>query len=61
MCIQSVDVKKEVINLELTKDDVDVNSLSGFVPENSPRYHLFYFKHTHEGDYQEAVGESPGL
>ena len=55
---QSVDVKKEVINLECAEADVAADSLPGLVPENSPRYHLFLFKHTHEGDYQEAVGKS---
>ncbi len=52
-----MDVKKEVVNLESTEENVDANSLSGLVPKISPRYHLFSFKHTHEGDYQEAVGE----
>ena len=50
-------MKKEVINLERAETDVDANSLPEFVPDNSPRYHLFSFKHTHEGDYQEAVGK----
>ena len=49
-------MKKEVINLERTEESIDADSLSGLVPETSPRYHLFSFKHTHEGDYQEAVG-----
>lgn len=57
ICFQSVDVKKEVINLERTETGVDANSLSELVPDSSPRYHLFSFKHTHEGDYQEAVGK----
>lgn len=51
----SIDAKKEVINLEAAKNEIDANSLSGLVPEETPRYHLFCFKHTHEGDYQEAV------
>lgn len=60
----SVDVKKEVINLESCQDDLDANSIAGLVPEDSPRYHLFSFKHTYEGDYQEAVVfiySSPGF
>lgn len=51
-------MKKEIINLESAKKGVDANSLAGFVPEDAPRYHLFCFKHTHEGDYQEAIGEA---
>ena len=50
-------MKKEVINLEVSEGEVKADSLAGLVPEDSPRYHLFCFKHTHEGDYQEARGE----
>ena len=49
-------MKKEVINLEVAESSVDADSLGGYVPDDSPRYHLFCFKHTHEGDYQEAIG-----
>ena len=52
----SVDTKKEIIALE-EKGACDVKGLPKKVPENSPRYHLFVFKHTHEGDYLQSVGE----
>ena len=52
-----MDVKKELIELDRTEVDVSADSLPQFVPEDSPRYHFYRFKHTHEGDYQEVIGE----
>lgn len=46
-----------MINVETTRSEVDADSLPALIPDTSPRYHLFCFKHTHEGDYQEAKGE----
>ena len=31
--------------------------LAAVVPEDSARYHVFRFKHTHESDYLESNGE----
>ena len=31
--------------------------LGAKVPEDSARYHLFRFKHSHQGDYKESNGE----
>ena len=59
--LQCIDVKKAVINLASCQSDLDANSIADVVPEDSARYHLFSFKHTHEGDYKEAVGEESGL
>ena len=54
---QKVDIKRELIELDRTEVDVKADSLPQVVPDASPRYHFFRFKHTHEGDYQEAIGE----
>ena len=55
--VQSVDVKKEEIHLETTETGVTADDLPRLVPDGYPRYHFFIFKHTHEGDYLESVGE----
>lgn len=52
----SVDTKAEIINLE-EKGSCSVEDLPKKVPENAPRYHLFLFKHTHEGDSLASVGK----
>ena len=53
---QSLDLKKEQILLDRTESSLHVNDLSTCIPDSAPRYHFFRFKHTHEGDYQEAIG-----
>lgn len=57
MFIQSIDTKKETINLEVAQANVEVDALFSLIPDVSPRYHLFRFEHTHEGDFQEATGQ----
>ena len=52
-----MDVKQELIKLDRTEKEVSADSLPQVVPDTSPRYHFYRFKHTHEGDYQEAIGE----
>jgi hypothetical protein len=52
---QSLDIVSERINLEVA-DNTDISSLVSRVPEDSARYHVFTFKHTHEGDYTESIG-----
>ena len=37
------------------------SELAAVVPEDSARYHVFRFKHTHESDYLESNGESTGV
>ncbi|XP_056000559.1 twinfilin-1-like isoform X2 [Ostrea edulis] len=49
----SLDIASEKINLEVA-DNTDIKSLASRVPEESARYHVFTFKHTHEGDYTES-------
>lgn len=48
-----IDMTEEKIHL-VKAGNLEVNQLASEVPEDSGRYHLFLFKHTHEGDYQEA-------
>lgn len=45
----SLDLEKEMINLELA-ENVDINLLRSKVPLDHARYHFFAFQHTHEGD-----------
>ena len=54
---QSIDVDKEVINLEKSCE-LETSQLAGEVPSDKPRYHFFVFKHTHEGDYLESIGKN---
>lgn len=50
----SLDIAAETINLEMA-DNTDIKSLASRVPDESARYHLFTYKHTHEGDYTESI------
>ncbi|KAK6177496.1 hypothetical protein SNE40_015587 [Patella caerulea] len=50
----SLDITKEIVNLE-ESGDVKIGNLPSKVPGDHPRYHLFTFKHTHEGDYMEST------
>ncbi|XP_064483394.1 twinfilin-1-like [Ornithodoros turicata] len=50
----SIDTEKEEINLE-SRDNISVNSLRHKIPKNSPRYHLFLFPHSHEGDHLKSI------
>ena len=52
-----VDVKAERILLDRKEMDIKADYLSSLVPPGTARYHFYRFKHTHEGDYQEAVGK----
>lgn len=50
-----VDLEEERIHLE-TADNISIEKLPSKVPETNARYHLYRFKHTHEGDYMETIG-----
>ena len=50
----SLDLDKEIINYE-EAEDVNVGELKKHVPTDHARYHLYNFKHTHEGDYTESI------
>lgn len=38
----------------------EIADLPKRIPQDSARYHFFLYKHSHEGDYLESVGECPG-
>jgi len=50
----SIDIEAETIELE-SSETVNLTDIPGRVPEDHPRYHVYLFKHTHEGDYMESV------
>ncbi|XP_060529419.1 twinfilin [Cylas formicarius] len=49
-----INISEESVHLA-ESGNIAVESLPGKVPEDSGRYHLYKFKHTHEGDYMESV------
>lgn len=54
---QRLDVVKETIEL-VHSNPTETRDLPRSVPKDTPRYHLFLYKHSHEGDYLESVGMS---
>ena len=52
---QSIDLKAETINLAHF-EDAEAKDLCRLTPTDQGRYHVFKFKHTHEGDYMESIG-----
>merc|ERR1719361_1770787 len=50
----SINISKEIIELE-DQTSCDSKSLPSRVPEGAPRYHLFRFDHTHEGDFMKST------
>lgn len=51
-----IEMEKEKIHLVMACD-VSIDKLPTKVPSDSGSYHLYNFKHTHEGDYMECIGE----
>ncbi|XP_029287161.1 twinfilin-2b isoform X2 [Cottoperca gobio] len=49
-----LDVEKETIELVHTKP-TETHELPYRIPTDSPRYHFFIFKHSHQGQRQEAL------
>lgn len=49
-----IDLEEEKIHLAMACD-VSLDKLPTKVPADSARYHLYNFKHTHEGDYTECI------
>lgn len=45
-----------MIVLEDAVESLEPDNIASYVSDSSPRYHLYLFKHTHEGDYQESFG-----
>lgn len=54
--LQSLDVAKETIELVHTKP-TETHELPYRIPADTPRYHFFIFKHSHQGQRQEALGQ----
>lgn len=52
---QRLDVEKETIEL-VHSNLTEIRDLPRRVPKDTPRYHFFLYKHSHEGDYLESVG-----
>lgn len=50
-------MEKETIEL-VHSNPTEIRELPRSVPKDTPRYHLFLYKHSHEGDYLESVGMS---
>lgn len=57
VAFQRLDVEKETIEL-VHSNPTETRDLPRSVPKDTPRYHLFLYKHSHEGDYLESVGMS---
>lgn len=53
---QKLDLERETIELVHT-EPTSVAQLPSRVPRDAARYHFFLYKHTHEGDSLESVGE----
>lgn len=56
LVLQRLDVEKETIELVHTKP-TETQELQYRIPTDSPRYHFFIFKHSHQGQLQEALGQ----
>lgn len=56
---QKLDLERETIDLVHTSP-TEIADLPKRIPQDSARYHFFLYKHSHEGDYLESVGECPG-
>ena len=54
-----IDLESECVTL-IDSKTLTTSELPAVVPEDSARYHVFRFKHTHEGDYLESNGKSGG-
>ena len=52
----SINISKEIIDLEDQKG-LEVDQLPSRVPDDEPRYHVFQFAHTHEGDFLKSTSK----
>lgn len=48
-----IELKEEKIHL-VKAINVDIAKLSKEIPDDEARYHIYLFKHTHEGDFLES-------
>lgn len=49
-----IDIPEETIHL-VSAENITLENLPSKVPSDTARYHLYLFKHTHEGDYIENI------
>ncbi|KAG5889236.1 hypothetical protein JTB14_006372 [Gonioctena quinquepunctata] len=49
-----IDIQEEKIHL-VSAENISIEKLPSKIPNDSGRYHLYKFKHTHEGDYMESI------
>uniref|UniRef100_A0A3Q2Q4Y6 Twinfilin-1 n=1 Tax=Fundulus heteroclitus TaxID=8078 RepID=A0A3Q2Q4Y6_FUNHE len=49
-----IDTEKEMIRLCNT-EPTEIKDLPKRIPKDTPRYHFFLYKHSHEGDYLEST------
>lgn len=49
-----IDLSKEIINVK-NQSTCTVKQIPDKVPDDQPRYHLFRFSHTHEGDFLKSI------
>ncbi|XP_050314671.1 twinfilin [Anthonomus grandis grandis] len=49
-----IDIPKETIHL-VCAENISLQKLPSKIPSDAARYHLYKFKHTHEGDYNESM------
>lgn len=52
---QRLDIQNETIEL-VHSNPTETHELPRRVPKDTPRYHFFLYKHSHEGDDLESVG-----
>ncbi|KAJ8964850.1 hypothetical protein NQ314_004568 [Rhamnusium bicolor] len=52
-----IDIEEETIHL-VCAENIPLEKLPSRVPSDRGRYHLYKFKHTHEGDYMENIGKN---
>ena len=52
-----INISKEIIDLEDQKG-CEIDQLPSRVPEDVPRYHVFRFDHTHEGDFLKSTSKN---
>lgn len=49
-----INIEEEKIHL-VSAENIKLDKLPSKVPNDAARYHLYNFKHTHEGDYMENI------
>jgi twinfilin-like protein len=47
---------KEVVNIAIS-ESCDAHSVARTIPDDHARYHIFNFKHDHEGNSMESLGQ----